>query len=942
MGVAGCTKNTGNYPDFINPSESETVETAEKYTINVVSAGGLKLNNIKVTAYNSNGAKIKSGWSSNGVINLGIALGEYTLEVDESTLPKGYYLEEGVTYKTNPEKRDPVTITINSKIISQAATSDTVYALGDIVNDFVLEDYRTYDESYTGTRSYRVSDLLKTKKAVVLNFWYPDCTNCTIEFPYLQAAYEEQSDVEVLGVCTSGYTKQEIAGYKTQNSSRFNLTFPLGLDTSNLVSKYSITAAPTTIVIDRYGMYAFREVGAQPSKSFWSSLFRKYASDDYVQEVTQGEDNGGSSSIDQEKPDVSMPSSDLMAAAASADGLKAVYREDLEDAYAWPWTVGTDSEMGSVITVTNTGKNNSYATLYVDVELEKDDVLAFDYKVSSERYDYLYVFLDGQIMNSNGWSGETGWQTEEIYVADRDRTVELAFIYQKDAEESEGSDTAMITNIRTYNVSNTATALDVMRPCATGDVSSNKYEVYKTVVLGDDGFYHIDSANGPLLYISINNITPWSELHTKDNHFEYDGSSYYASLYLMTYYMYANDTEDAYGNKVFDVYMDNKDFGSVVKDYYHLLGMLDGPYYLMPVSAQLKDWADSFLKEYAAANVNETYHSQQWLEFCFYYDHYGADHEEGDSCLMNTDLTKGYSMFNTFEIAFDGIPDDGDKMTVEGVEVNVEYPLSKPNSVFFTFTAPKDGVYQIRDYPLLKADGETGVIRDVGVANVGLTISSPNGDGLNSTFISFSNGVRDFDAITGTVSYKNFNDYIALKEGETVYLQLTIDEQTTGDLLFNITYHDVVNKLFDCSSYGGSWTYVEIDGNMEYVYLAEDVKLADDGCYYIKGEDGEADYNKPVYINMCYDSNIVNGYDNYLSLEEIINKGRFEGEENTKMLSYLEQSKQNEGEFYGLVPATQEIVEILSRYVKGYDSDGGGDGRGWLAFGAYMEYIVCA
>lgn len=936
FGIAGCGAKSTDYPAFKPGSGAVDVETSEKYTVNVRSAGGLKMDGVRVNALNSSGTKVRSGISKDGVINFNLSLGSYSLVVDESTLPAGYYMEEGATYTTNPEKREEVDISIPSKVISQAATSDKVYSLGEIMNDFSLKDYRADDEGYTGTKTYKLSTILSQKKAVVLNFWYPTCTFCIQEFPALQTAYSAaKSNVEVIGVCFAGYTNKNVADFVTKYKDSFNLTFPLCVDTAGIQSRFDVSTAPTTVVIDRYGMIAFKESGGQPTVQFWQELFKKYTSDDYVQDLT-GEENPGSgsgnSSADRELPDVTMPSSTEMAAAASASGLKATYWADEDDEYAWPWTTATDETYGKVITVTNTGKQNSYSTLYVDIELKKDDMLSFDYLISSEKgRDCLYVLLDGQLINGDGWSGVGGdWTAFDAYVADRDKTVELSFVYQKDEgdpdKDSIGSDCAKVKNIRTTKVSDDVDALDVIREAASGTFSGGKYEHYVDTVLGDDGFYHVGSVDGPLLYISLTNITPWSEQHTNNNRFEHDKSSDFATLYLMTYYTYAETIESEDGSSVvsFTVKIGDKDFATALKDYHHMLDMLEKPYQLMPVSVQLKAWAEAFVTEYEKA-LGATAHEDEWLEFCFYYDHYGKNHSEGDSCLRDTDITKGLTIFNAYEIAFDSIPTaTGDKTAK--FEGKIEYPLTKPNGIYYKFTAPKNGIYQIRDYK--------GSLPD-------LSIFKMSDDGLSSDNVDFCNGVQDFDSLTGEIEYNSFNKYMSLAEGETVYFLLFIAEQTTGSFTFDITYHERVDKLMHCSTNGGAWTY---DENNVFVYLG--IKAVYDNStdrYYHADANGNADYSKPIYINMIYSSFFMSELKdmNYSSVETLIKDKAFEKSVDAKaqadMQEYLNTAKANTGDMYGLVEADSTIVNILNRLI---DKNGGaGDNRGWMCFGCYMEHL---
>ncbi|MFI3324644.1 MAG: cytochrome c biogenesis protein/redoxin [Clostridia bacterium] len=99
-------------------------------------------------------------------------------------------------------------------------------------------------------------------KVIFLNFWATWCSPCTSELPYIQQIYEDygynEEDVIVLGVAfptdenqyTSEGTSGEVADYLLENG----YTYPTLMDTSaSLMSSYSISAFPTTFMIDTSG-----------------------------------------------------------------------------------------------------------------------------------------------------------------------------------------------------------------------------------------------------------------------------------------------------------------------------------------------------------------------------------------------------------------------------------------------------------------------------------------------------------------------------------------------------------------------------------------------------------------------------------------------------------------------------------------------------------------
>ena len=398
LGAAGCQK-TAYYPDFKNPTDATDVETSSKYVVNVQSEGGMGLSDVQVVAKNSSGQVMRRGISKNGKIELGLPLGEYTLEVDESSLPAGYSKGDAV-YKTNGEKRDPVTIKLPSKLIASDSPETTTFALGTIMRDFTFTDCMGV--------TYSISKLLQTKKAVVLNFFFSTCGPCQQEFPYLEAAYarrvREKNDVEVLAMSTTGMgdNDSKIATFKATN----NLTFPMGIDTARITSSFNVSNFPTTVVIDRYGLIAYRSKGTEPDESFWEQLFEKYASDNYKQSLTvSGGDNpddkpdDNDNTGDRKRPTESMPASEELEKAANAPGFECSYRAD-KDEYSWPWLAGTAEDGSTYIHTSNKGEGNSYSIVYADLEIKEGQVLTFEYNVSSEAgKDKLYVLVDGKPMN---------------------------------------------------------------------------------------------------------------------------------------------------------------------------------------------------------------------------------------------------------------------------------------------------------------------------------------------------------------------------------------------------------------------------------------------------------------------------------------------------------------------------------------------------------------
>lgn len=938
IGVGGCAKKT-NYPDFYNPS-GESAETSEKYVVNVLSEGGLKLSGVKVAAV-KDGQTVKRGISVDGKIEFGISLGEYDLVVDAESLPAGYYLD-GTTYKTSASSRESVTIRIPSKIIPQTATSSTVYTTGQIMRDFVFTDCIG--------QTYKLSDLFNVshKKAVMLNFWYSACGPCGSEFPAVQKAYQSRNDIEILAICSThqGDTNAKVQSYKADKK----LTFPMGIDTIGITRNFGVQNFPTTIIIDRYGLIAYKDEGAITDESKWTALFNDFTSDNYTQKLSSSSSDGSDSSYEGErvKPTVANPSPSTLASAANGTNCSATYRFDEEDEFSWPW-VAEDGYIRS----TNKGVGNSYSTVYVDVPMTSGQVLSVEYNVSSEKnLDNLYVLVDGTILNPEGWSATDGWKSADLYVSNAERTVELAFIYQKDpddpADGSIGEDTAKIRNISLRNASSITSPLDVMRPAASGlEDGATKYSSYIIPVMGDDGFYHVGTKTGPLLYITLSNLTPWSDLHTGNQVSFGSSSPYYATLYYLTYFNFAETGEET----SFNVTLGTTDVTDTVVSYWTIQDFMEEPYYLLPVNDELKEWAEAFVTAFEREQFGTTAHSEEWLEFCYYYDHYGpftTEHASKDGCRVDTDHTRGLTKWNSYTAYEKNDPELANSETKgKGAGRNkalINFPLQVQNGSYYKFTAKETGVYQIRSYTTIDGTQNGESCATVG-ASPDIAIFGDESTGYARLGGSGWGGVRDFDQFTGE-NYQGFNTYITFDANQTVYLLVMDWPNVTGYYEFEIEYKGTsLDKMFVGSTGGGAWT-----GDYGNIYMGVNTYYDRNTDTFYVAKNGEADYNKPIYIDFIHGSYLMSDMEeskyNFYPLSYFIENEYFDkiymGDViQSQMETFLAQSTEGDenSEYYGMVKANAALVENLNKFINEYVDGGRGSGNGWLMFACYMEHF---
>ena len=151
-----------------------------------------------------------------------------------------------------------------------------------------------------------------------------------------------------------------------------------------------------------------------------------------------------------------------------------------------------------------------------------------------------------------------------------------------------------------------------------------------------------------------------------------------------------------------------------------------------------------------------------------------------------------------------------------------------------------------------------------------------------------------------------------------------------------------------CSTGNGAWTWIDMgDDNTMLTYLGINVMYDDFSGYYCAVKNGKPDPEQPVYIDMLYSSFFTCEIDKYYyaTLQYMIQDNAFReiymGVRHQATMNRLLGEARNKpvtDETYGLVPATQEIVDILNQYID-EKAGGKGEGNGWLAFAVYNAKI---
>ena len=159
------------------------------YSVTVSNSAGEPVGNIKVFVY-ANEAKTEMIWAAvtdaSGKINFTVPKSDDYVVVIQN-VPAAYGFEE--SYKFSGEQ---LTIVLKDQMLNDT-DMNVNFAVGDHMMDFSIMDCDGVE--------YKLSELLKEKKAVVLNFWYNGCSACEYEFPYMEEAYQMYKDqVSIIAV----------------------------------------------------------------------------------------------------------------------------------------------------------------------------------------------------------------------------------------------------------------------------------------------------------------------------------------------------------------------------------------------------------------------------------------------------------------------------------------------------------------------------------------------------------------------------------------------------------------------------------------------------------------------------------------------------------------------------------------------------------------------
>ena len=631
--LAGCGDKGANATDPNGTQPQATLPAGEAvlHSVSVQSAGGMPLEGIAVSVYADEALTDLQGYSQTDAGGMaGINLpegGQYYISL--SGVPKGYDLQKYYTFTGTGAD-----ITLTSSLVMGENLAETTLKLGDVMYDFTVT-------APDGTQ-ITLSEMLKEKEMVLINFWYTSCSWCVTEFPFMEKAYQMYQDkVGIVALDPLGESNEAIAAFPA--SQGLELSFPLAACPTAWANTFGIQGYPTSVIVDRYGVIVLIESGAIPSLRPFTSLFETLTGDDYAQKLYN---SIGELTIIPE-PTYEMADSDTVAQILGATELPITFRpEDGESAaYTWPF-IEAEKNGERCLKASNQLIEDSYAIIYMDVTLKAGEALAFDFLRSTEtNADIMYVIVDNQDINAiSGFFTEEKWESCYPLVAEKDGTYEVALCYLKDAETDVGDDTVYIKNLRIVSESDIDTATYLPKQAAATE-DGFTYSYVDVVFNSGDGYYHVGSANGPLLLVDLLNSTEFNE-------------------------------EDSIWNMAYngDILIDGKDYGEALEAYanYALNSNLNG------ITSVNQELYELLQKVDQAVGFDDADH-QEWLKACKYYQSYGTKDQLEDPI-------KGLATFSAYEAKLG-----------KNVSTNFFYynRLIMPRGLFAKFVPTRSGVYRI-------------------------------------------------------------------------------------------------------------------------------------------------------------------------------------------------------------------------------------------------------
>jgi peroxiredoxin len=149
----------------------------------------------------------------------------------------------------------------------------TTLGVGDIMYDFTVVD--------ADGNLIKLSEVLKTKKFVVLNYWFTSCHWCVEEFYVMEELYDDYKDDIAIVAINPINNADAVKAFRDS----YGISFTMASCDYSWASVFGVRGYPTSVFIDRYGMICAVEVGAINTYDPWTRIFEHFTKDDYQQKI---------------------------------------------------------------------------------------------------------------------------------------------------------------------------------------------------------------------------------------------------------------------------------------------------------------------------------------------------------------------------------------------------------------------------------------------------------------------------------------------------------------------------------------------------------------------------------------------------------------------------------------------------------------------------------
>lgn len=895
--MAACGKDGGE-------SDTPTGEPTT-YTVNVKTVGGMAMADLDVYIYTDESLENMQDYAKTN------AEGSVTFNLPKSDkyaivlsgVKKGYEVKASYAFEG-----EQASIVLTSSLITDEDLSAVTLGLGDVMHDFTV---MAPDGS-----EIKLSEVLKTKKLVMLNFWYTTCTWCLEEFPLMEQVSKEYADDVAIIALNPMEDNNAVDGFQKQ----YGYTFKMTACPSSWANTFGVSGYPTSVFVDRYGVICLVEAGAITSKRPFVCAYDHFIADEYEQKLCE---NGIGDLVTQVKPSFTMDSSEAIGAIINSGDIDVTYRPETEDEnaeYIWPF-VKTEKLGADCVYATNVGIDDSYAIMYADVTMKAGQALSFDYIASSERLcDILYVIVDDQdVYQISGVSETEAWQTCYPWVAEKDGTYEVALCYMKDSDGAEGDDTVYIDNMRVVDASAIDVETYLPRNAAVTEDDGDTYTYVDVVYNESDGYYHVGSANGPLLLADLMNYTAFNEESSvfdlvSEGDADKDGVS-----------LYNKKAEGGLGMVEFFSYASNS--------------RLNG------TCTVTKELAEMLKQVAEVAGFDEG--ENEWLKICKYYQAYGTNGKQLE------DPIKGLAPFCAFETTLG-----------KNVSTNTFYydRAIIPRGLMSRFTPSTSGVYRFTS----KSDYQDGI--DAWIFNENSEViytyehdERMYGDPNNCSIVYYMEAGKDYYINMAFWDiYETGNiDYDVEFLGSSMELfrlaapgYFSYDSDATGEVMYDIIAGGITPVLKDGVYYDeedGSKIYADFEG-ITPVFSQSIRQMIDMGGFdfsksetdgevlaYLKQNDNDVD-KTTEYLKKLWGEEFDANADLY-QIDDVF-EGRYhgDGEDLTEeMRAYVDKIDRSGTERDGCVVVDERLAELLQMLMSKYtfeDVD-----NAWLKVCYYYDYL---